>query len=385
MHRLQKGLNGLLLVALLPLGLNAQKDTPIYFVNPSFEDLPKCCETPTGWYNCGKSEESPPDIQPGSFQVTKAPSHGETYLGLVVRDNDTWEGVSQRLSRPLEANQCYEFSLDLCRAELYLSMSKTTGEEANYTIPAKLRIYGGNGLCERRELLYETPEIKNNRWLTYNFRLTPKNGTYSYILIEAYFKQPILFPYNGNILVDNATSIKTLPCNPDVMPEAKQASTPTKTPTTRTGTTTKPPTTTSKPDTGAKKPEPTKTATTKTDFKNLKKGDIVRLDKVYFEANKYDLKEESLPALEEVLTFLKSNPGVIVEIGGHTNNNPSDAFANQLSTDRAKAVSEWLIARGISPERVQYKGYGKKNPIEPNTTPEGRKKNQRVEIKILST
>ncbi|MCC6413560.1 MAG: OmpA family protein, partial [Saprospiraceae bacterium] len=301
----------------------------------------------------------------------------------VVRDNDTWEGVAQRLSRPIEANQCYEFSLDLCRAELYLSMSKTTGEEANYTIPAKLRIYGGNGLCERRELLYETPEIKNNRWLTYNFRLTPKN-TYSYILIEAYFKQPILFPYNGNILVDNATPIKSLPCNPDVMPEAKPVAAATKPPTTRTGTNTKPPTTTSKPDSGAKKPEPTKSTASKSDFKNLKKGDIVRLDKVYFEADKYNLKDESLPALEEVLSFLKNNPSVVVEIGGHTNNNPSDAFANQLSTSRAKSVSDWLVARGISSERVQYKGYGKKYPIEPNTTPEGRKKNQRVEIKILS-
>ncbi|MBK8192450.1 MAG: hypothetical protein IPK76_04365 [Lewinellaceae bacterium] len=126
---------GVICLLALPFALAAQKEVTITLLNPSFEDVPKDSETPSGWYDCGKSGESPPDVQPGSFSVTKAPSHGNTYLGLVVRDNETWEGVAQRLSRPLEKDQCYEFTMDMCRAELYLSTSKVTGKDANYATP----------------------------------------------------------------------------------------------------------------------------------------------------------------------------------------------------------------------------------------------------------
>jgi outer membrane protein OmpA-like peptidoglycan-associated protein len=55
-----------------------------------------------------------------------------------------------------------------------------------------------------------------------------------------------------------------------------------------------------------------------------------------------------------------------------------------LSSARAKAVADYLIAKGISRERIQYRGYGKRQPIDTNETPEGRRRNQRVEIKIIS-
>jgi OOP family OmpA-OmpF porin len=120
------------------------------------------------------------------------------------------------------------------------------------------------------------------------------------------------------------------------------------------------------------------------DRSKIKKGDIIRLNKIYFEANKYEITEASTPALEEVLTFLKGNPDVFVEIGGHTNNRPSTEFADELSANRAKAVATWLNKQGIPFERVKHKGYGKRYPIASNETPEGRSENQRVEIKILS-
>jgi outer membrane protein OmpA-like peptidoglycan-associated protein len=86
----------------------------------------------------------------------------------------------------------------------------------------------------------------------------------------------------------------------------------------------------------------------------------------------------------EVYDFLMENSDVVLEIGGHTNNRPTEEFAQTLSTSRAKSVADWLISKGIPSDRVQYKGYGKKYPIETNATLEGRRKNQRVEIKILS-
>ncbi len=338
-----------------------------------------------GWYDCGKADETPPDVQPGSFSVTKVPSHGNTYLGLVVRDNETWEGVSQRLSRPLEKDHCYEFTMDVCRAELYLSTSKLTGQEANYATPAKLRVFGGTGFCSKAELLYETAVITNTRWLGHTFRLTPKNGNYQYIFIEAYYKTPVLFPYNGNILLDNASPIRPVVCGPDKMPDAKPsppiAANTKNVPNEKPKVTTQP-----KVDTPAKKPEPAKTTVAGIERKTIAKGKVYRLDKVYFDAGKFDIKPESEPELAKFLTFLKENPDVVVEVRGHTNNAmyPDSTAAYSLSTNRAKSVAEWLVAKGVASSRVQYKGYGWKMPVEPNTTPEGRRKNQRVEVKILN-
>jgi len=362
----------ILIFLFAPFMLAAQKDNLIYLINPSFEDIAKHSQTPNGWNNCGFAEESAPDVQPGGFSVTKPPSHGNTYLGLVVRDNDTYESVGQRLSKPIEGGNCYEFSMDFCRAELYESLSRTTGEKVNYATPAKLRVYGGNGFCDKQELLYETSIITNVRWITHACRLQPKK-TYTHIVIEAYYKTPVLFPYNGNVLLDNLSPIKQLPCNPEKM----VAKPPVKKDTTR-------PTTTSTRGTPPAAPPKAPALPTSIERKGLKAGSIIRLDKVYFEANQFTLKAESLNALEEVFNFLHDNPDVSVEVGGHTNNNPTDDFANNLSTNRAKAVADWLIKRGIPAGRVKYKGYGKKMPIAQNTTPEGRKLNQRVEIKILS-
>ena len=120
--------------------------------------------------------------------------------------------------------------------------------------------------------------------------------------------------------------------------------------------------------------------------KTVKKGSIFRLEKLYFDVDKSELKNESETELERLLGFLQNNPGVIIEVRGHTNNQmwPNVDFANELSTERAKAVADWLIAKGIAASRVQYKGFGWTMPVEPNINAEGRKKNQRVEVKILS-
>ncbi|HMX39360.1 MAG TPA: OmpA family protein [Saprospiraceae bacterium] len=373
-----------LCTCVFPLTVHAQKETLIYLQNPSFEDTRAPGRTPAGWTDCGAAQESPPDVQPGSFDVTTLPKHGTSYLGLVVRDNETWEAVSQRLSRPLEANQCYEFSIDLCKAEHYKSLSKTTNQPTDYVTPVRLLVWGGNGACGKQELLYETPIITNTRWITTVFRLHPSKGNYSHIMLEAYYRTPVLFPYNGNVMLDNASPIKQIPCNPEAMPDMvekkEKPSTPAKKLTAKGADTTKN-TAPAKPTTPpAAKPEPVVTYK----GEKIKKGSIIRLDKVYFDADKYSIKAASESNLKEVYTFLLNNPAVSVEIGGHTNNVPNDQFAGDLSTNRAKAVADWIISQGITPQRVLFKGYGKTRPIQPNTTPEGRMKNQRVEIKVLN-
>jgi outer membrane protein OmpA-like peptidoglycan-associated protein len=81
---------------------------------------------------------------------------------------------------------------------------------------------------------------------------------------------------------------------------------------------------------------------------------------------------------------LKSNPKITIEIGGHTNNIPTNNYCDKLSTNRAKAVRDYILSKGISEDRVTFKGYGKRMPISSNATKDGRALNQRVEIKIIS-
>ncbi|MCS7035565.1 MAG: OmpA family protein [Saprospiraceae bacterium] len=376
----------------LPCLLLAQKE--ILLNNPSFEDTPAAGKTPQGWYNCGAPEETPPDIQPGAFGVTKAPNHGKTYVGLVVRDNETNEAVGQRLARPLEADECYEFSVDLCRSETYISLSRTTAEMVNYATPVVLRVWGGNAYCEKGEMLYETNVITTTRWLTYTFRLHPKRGNYTYLTIEAYYKTPTLFPYNGNVLLDNATPIRQIDCNMPAMVETPLTPPlPNETPADktkknpeplvqpeRTSTRTPPPTVA----VAATPPSSSSMVLETISRSSLRKGSTFQLRNLYFDADKYTIKEECVPSLEAVYRFLVENPDVVIEVGGHTNNWPSDDFAQTLSTNRAKAVADWLVGKGIPRERVHHKGYGKTQPIDTNLTPEGRKRNQRVEFKIIS-
>jgi outer membrane protein OmpA-like peptidoglycan-associated protein len=117
---------------------------------------------------------------------------------------------------------------------------------------------------------------------------------------------------------------------------------------------------------------------------NLKKGQNIRIEQLYFENDSTAINIESFQVLNELFSFLNENEDIHVEIGGHTNNIPSHDYCNRLSTERAKAVAEYLVKKGIDPNRITYRGYGKRRPIATNGNEEGRKKNQRVEIKIVS-
>ena len=371
----------------------SQGDT-IVLLNPSFEDMPRNSQPPRGWTDCGFNGETPPDVQPGHFEVKQAASKGDTYLGMVVRDNETFESVGQRLPKALKQGQCYQFSLDICRSDLYVSQSRVSADkQANYITPVKVRIWGGSSYCDKAILLDETNLIINTRWLEYSFKFKPDRDV-TYIVLEAYYKTPILFPYNGNVLIDNASSIITIPCNaPPLTPAVAQI--PVKeepvvntSPSRNTTVKPEPPkpneviaANTPRADGSAKKEK----LIAELDRKNLKKGQTIRIEKLYFEADKSDIQNSSYPALDELFEFMAANPDVIVEIAGHTNGRPTDdAWCDRLSTARAKAVADYLSGKGIPKERLQYKGYGKRQPIAGNDTSEGRRKNQRVEIKILS-
>ncbi|MEM7104293.1 MAG: OmpA family protein [Bacteroidota bacterium] len=116
----------------------------------------------------------------------------------------------------------------------------------------------------------------------------------------------------------------------------------------------------------------------------LEVGQTLQMNQLFFAADSSVITEVSHPILNEVYEFLRQNPDITIEIGGHTNNIPPDEYCFALSTARAKNVANYLYQKGIDPSQVAYHGYGKTSPIASNQTPAGRKRNQRVEIKITS-
>lgn len=113
-------------------------------------------------------------------------------------------------------------------------------------------------------------------------------------------------------------------------------------------------------------------------------GNKVVLQNIFFDTNKFDIKEESKPELQKLIDFLNQNPKIHIEISGHTDNVGNDQLNQTLSENRAKQVYQYLIANGISQDRLSYKGYGKTQPITTNNTEEGRSKNRRTEFKITA-
>lgn len=370
--------------------------------NPSFEDLPRHSRPPVAWTDCGFMGETPPDIQPNAtFKVTRQAKDGDTYLGMVVRENDTWEAVGQRLSEPMKTGNCYEFSIYLAKSEMYVSLTREDlDKKVNYITPAKLRIYGGYEYCDKDFLLGETEEIANTTWIRYDFKFEPL-GDYSHIILEAFYKTPTLFPYNGNILIDHASPIVPVPCQPNtqivetppiensqpiekeleavtaiIEQDEVQEVVPTQ------------PKTVTKVD-ESKQKEQDKSAITSANLSKvraseLSEGQTIKLDNLYFEMDKSILTDNSENTLLELFEFLNNNQKVIIEVGGHTNGLCSSEYCDELSRERAKAVASSLVKMGLPGYRILYKGYGKRMPIATNETVEGRTLNQRVEIKIIS-
>jgi len=118
--------------------------------------------------------------------------------------------------------------------------------------------------------------------------------------------------------------------------------------------------------------------------KELANG-MLRLDNVLFDVGKSSIKSESMETLEKLYSFLNNYPGIKIEVQGHTDNDGPPERNLELSKDRAEAVRDFLIHKGISSNRVSAVGYGMTKPIAPNTTAEGKRLNRRVMVLIKET
>ncbi|MCJ7449563.1 MAG: OmpA family protein [Bacteroidales bacterium] len=115
----------------------------------------------------------------------------------------------------------------------------------------------------------------------------------------------------------------------------------------------------------------------------VKVGEKMLLTNVFYEIDSWELKKESIAELNNLTSLLSDNKGIIVEIGGYTDSTGTDEHNMRLSEKRALSVVNYLISKGISSDRLKYKGYGNTLPIGDNITVEGRKMNRRTEAKII--
>ncbi len=110
----------------------------------------------------------------------------------------------------------------------------------------------------------------------------------------------------------------------------------------------------------------------------------VILNNIFFDVNEFELKQQTIAELNRVVELLTDNPGIKILISGHTDNTGNATDNVKLSNNRAKAVVDYLIAKGIEAARLQYKGFGDTRPVADNSTEEGRAENRRTELTILS-
>ena len=119
-------------------------------------------------------------------------------------------------------------------------------------------------------------------------------------------------------------------------------------------------------------------------LKPIKAGQSVVLRNIFYETDKYDLKDESHAELNKMIAFMKKNPKVKVEVSGHTDNTGSKPHNQELSENRAKAVVDYLVNNGVDKSRITFKGYADTKPIATNATEAGKAQNRRTEFTIVS-
>ncbi len=148
-----------------------------YLPNPSFEGTPQPEIPPPGWAICTPGN-STPDVQPGNFGVYLAASDGNTYLGMAARDDNTWEDVHTSLITPFSIDSCYLVKIDLAYQPDVASFDME---------PITLKVYGSNSSCNMDNLLWQSPAVGNEDWLTYEFLVHPAMVNITDLVLEAYY------------------------------------------------------------------------------------------------------------------------------------------------------------------------------------------------------
>lgn len=113
-------------------------------------------------------------------------------------------------------------------------------------------------------------------------------------------------------------------------------------------------------------------------------GDIIPIWDIYFATDESTVLQQSYKELAKLQKLLTDNPSMVIELRGHTDNQGTVEYNQRLSEARAKAVVDYLVSKGIERRRLTWVGFGKSQPVADNASAEGRRKNRRVEYRIVS-
>lgn len=181
------------ILSIIVIAIHISAYSQITVINPGLEDTPSDATVPQGWSACAWL--TTPDILPGYWGVYTEPYEGDTYAGIITREDNTFESFGQRLSAPLMSDTCYQMSLQLAYSNVY----------AGYGKPICLRISISDKLCDETQVIYTSPKVDHEDWRPYRFSFTPSQKA-QYILIEAYYSDKP-YSHKGNILIDAISSI----------------------------------------------------------------------------------------------------------------------------------------------------------------------------------
>ncbi len=349
--------------------------------NPSFEKHRRCPDKidPVGvlkivnawfqptygsadYYNvCGERECFVPNNKLG-FQQART---GEAYCGIYCSKDNYREYLQTQLKRPLKRGQKYRLSFFVSLSEYSTGAVATIGglltseriHDTTRSILMKKEVFRITPRISQITSVYYEPQVVNavdrvlletEAWMEVRGEFVAEGGE-EYLTIGNFFSAA-----NSGIVDDSARLAYILPgsyyyvddvelyclsCNDDEL-ETK-------------------------------------------DTNHYTVGATFVLNNIFFDTDKSTLLQQSYHELQYLISLLESHPGMRIEISGHTDSQGSDLHNQQLSENRAKEVVAYLIENGIEEKRLKFKGYGKTRPIATNTTEAGRKKNRRVEFKIL--
>lgn len=119
-------------------------------------------------------------------------------------------------------------------------------------------------------------------------------------------------------------------------------------------------------------------------LKPIEADATIVLRNIFFDVNKSEIKSESFSELDKLVTLLKENPTLTIQINGHTDNVGSAADNMKLSKDRAESVVRYLVGKGIPVSRLSSRGFGATEPVASNSTEQGKARNRRTELKVIN-
>ena len=169
------------------------------------------------WYDTQiqDKKQSAPDIhahaEPHIWEVTAAPSDGNTFLGMVARNDGSYEMIAQELTVPVSQMKCYSFSIDLMKSQTLKSGLNHVVETKNFTSDLKLLILGGNDGFVPDEVLHTSESVGHHDWKTYHISFRPTQQ-YKNLFLQVRCADSSFDDCLGNLLLDNIKDVLSADC-----------------------------------------------------------------------------------------------------------------------------------------------------------------------------